>query len=98
MLPAAASLKKQGAGNGATTAFLISTPESGVDSIALTYVLLNPVITVARPAAAFATATAAGLSENLLNRNDEDEHVTADLRRNGDSRIVIDIVPPSIFI
>ena len=33
VLPAAASLKKQGANNGATTAFLISTPESGVDSI-----------------------------------------------------------------
>jgi uncharacterized membrane protein YraQ (UPF0718 family) len=31
VLPAAASLKKQGANNGATTAFLISTPESGVD-------------------------------------------------------------------
>jgi len=30
VLPAAASLKKQGANNGATTAFLISTPESGV--------------------------------------------------------------------
>lgn len=66
VLPAAASLKKQGANNGATTAFLISTPESGVDSIALTYALLDPVMTLARPAAAFVTATAAGLAENLL--------------------------------
>ena len=70
VLPAAASLKKQGANKGATTAFLISTPESGVDSVALTYALLDPVMTIARPAAAFATATAAGLSENLLGKED----------------------------
>ncbi|WP_246804120.1 permease [Desulfosarcina cetonica] len=37
VLPAAAALKKQGANNGAVTAFLISTPESGVDSISITY-------------------------------------------------------------
>lgn len=65
VLPAAASLKKQGANNGATTAFLISTPESGVDSMAITYALLDPVMTVARPVAAAATALAAGFAENL---------------------------------
>ncbi|MEJ2660921.1 MAG: permease, partial [Desulfobacteraceae bacterium] len=48
VLPAALSLKKQGANNGATTAFMISTPESGVDSIAITYALLDPIMTVAR--------------------------------------------------
>jgi hypothetical protein len=66
VLPAAASLKRQGANTGATTAFMISTPESGVDSITLSYALLDPVMTVARPAAAMATAVAAGLAENLL--------------------------------
>jgi len=60
------ALKKQGANNGATAAFLISTPESGVDSIAITYALLDPIMTVARPVVAFATAVAAGLTENLL--------------------------------
>jgi uncharacterized membrane protein YraQ (UPF0718 family) len=73
VLPAAASLKKQGANNGATTAFLISTPESGVDSIAITYALLDPIMTVARPVSAFITAVAAGISENLLHsQKDED--------------------------
>jgi uncharacterized membrane protein YraQ (UPF0718 family) len=72
-LPAAASLKRQGANNGATTAFLISTPESGVDSMAITYALLDPIMTVARPVAAFVTAVAAGISENLLQtQKDED--------------------------
>jgi uncharacterized membrane protein YraQ (UPF0718 family) len=79
VLPAAASLKKQGANKGATTAFLISTPESGVDSVALTYALLDPVMTIARPAAAFATATAAGLSENLLGKEDEESKAKPDL-------------------
>jgi hypothetical protein len=66
VLPAAAALKKQGANNGATAAFLISTPESGIDSIAVTYALLDPIMTVARPLAAFLTALAAGITENLL--------------------------------
>lgn len=66
VLPAAAALKKQGASNGATAAFLISTPESGVDSIAVSYALLDPILTLARPVAAFITAMVAGLGENLL--------------------------------
>jgi len=58
-------LKKQGANNGATTAFLISTPESGVDSISATYALLDPLMTIARPMAAFIGAMAAGIFENI---------------------------------
>ena len=79
VLPAAASLRKQGANKGATTAFLISTPESGVDSVALTYALLDPVMTVARPIAAFAGATAAGLSENFLTKGEEEIQAEPDL-------------------
>jgi len=66
VLPAALSLKKQGANNGAVSAFLISTPESGVDSIAATYALMDPVMTVARPVCAFAAAVSAGFAENAL--------------------------------
>jgi len=67
VLPAAASLKKQGANNGAVTAFLISTPESGVDSISITWALLDPLMTIARPVAAFLSAFCAGLAENFFN-------------------------------
>jgi hypothetical protein len=66
VLPAAAQLKKQGANNGATTAFLISTPESGVDSIAVSWALLDPLMTVARPVGAFLSAFVAGVLENVL--------------------------------
>ncbi len=66
VMPAAASLKKQGASNGATIAFLISTPESGIDSISITYALLDPIMTVARPVAAFCSAVAAGVTESIF--------------------------------
>jgi len=66
VLPAAAALRKQGANTGATTAFLISTPESGLDSIAVSYALLDPIMTAARPLAGLSAALAAGLAENLV--------------------------------
>ncbi|MGB5687065.1 MAG: SO_0444 family Cu/Zn efflux transporter [Candidatus Electrothrix sp.] len=66
VLPAAATLKKQGANNGAVTAFLISTPESGVDSISITWALLDPIMTIARPVSAFISAAVAGIAENLF--------------------------------
>ncbi len=65
VLPAAAGLRKQGASPGATTAFLIATPESGVDSISITYALLDPLITVIRPLVAFLTAVTAGTLVNF---------------------------------
>lgn len=67
VLPAAVSLKKQGANNGAAVAFLISTPESGVDSISISWALLDPIMTIARPVAAFLSAMVAGIFENLFN-------------------------------
>ncbi len=65
MVPAVAGLKKQGANNGACLAFLISSPETGVDAIALTYSLLGPLITVIRPITALVTAVVAGNAENF---------------------------------
>ncbi|MDW7710003.1 MAG: SO_0444 family Cu/Zn efflux transporter [Deferrisomatales bacterium] len=70
VLPAALSLRKKGATKGATVSFLVSTPETGVDSISLTYALMDPVMTVARPVAAFATAVAAGTAENVFGREE----------------------------
>lgn len=60
VLPAAAGIRQQGAGRGPTAAFLISTPETGVDSIAVTWALLDPVMAVVRPLSAFVTAMVTG--------------------------------------
>ncbi len=78
MLPAAASIRKQGANKGATAAFLVATPESGVDSISVTWALLDPFMTVIRPLAAFCTAMAAGISENLFFWNPQEQEVKVD--------------------
>jgi uncharacterized membrane protein YraQ (UPF0718 family) len=66
VVPVAAGLRKSGASRGATVSFLISTPETGVDSAAITWALLDPLMTLLRPVAAFFTATAAGLLVNRL--------------------------------
>jgi len=79
VLPAAVSLKKQGANSGATTAFLISTPESGVDSIAISYALLDPIMTIARPVSAFITAILAGITENLFHKRTKQDQGRPDL-------------------
>ena len=60
VIPVAASLRRHGAGGGATTAFLLSTPQTGVDSIFVTYSLLGPVFAVFRPLAAFVTGLFGG--------------------------------------
>ncbi|MBI3628185.1 MAG: permease, partial [Candidatus Rokubacteria bacterium] len=66
VLPTALGLARQGATRGATVSFLISTPETGIDSIALSYALMDPIITVFRPVAAFVTGVVAGIATNFL--------------------------------
>lgn len=73
VVPTAMSIRQQGASRGATSAFLISTPETGVDSIAITYALIDPLMTIYRPIAAFFTATFAGVLENLTSSGSSDE-------------------------
>ncbi len=64
VVPTAAGLRRQGASRGATASFLISTPETGVDSLSITYALLDPLMTLLRPLSAFITASCAGICIN----------------------------------
>jgi HflK protein len=66
VLPTALGLRRQGATEGATVAFLVATPETGIDSISLSYALTDPILTVFRPIAGVVTAIAAGLATNFL--------------------------------
>ena len=70
VLPAACALRSKGAGRGATVSFLISTPETGLDSIAVTWAMIGPVMAIARPMAALATAMTAGFFETLRDRHE----------------------------
>lgn len=61
VIPAAVALRRSGASKGATVSFLVSTPENGADSIAVSYALLGPFMTIVRPVAAIISAVLAGL-------------------------------------
>jgi uncharacterized membrane protein YraQ (UPF0718 family) len=74
VIPAAIELRKQGASKGASASFLVSVPETGVDSIAITWALLDPVMTIVRPISSFFTATLTGL---FINRLPEDVQPTS---------------------
>ena len=61
VIPAALGLRKAGASKPATASFLVSTPETGIDSISITYALMGPLMAVVRPVAALVSAISAGL-------------------------------------
>jgi len=60
VIPVSMSLHKHGAGKGSTISFLLSTPQTGVDSIFVTLSLLGPVFAIFRPIAAFLTGIIGG--------------------------------------
>ena len=60
VIPVATSLRRHGASRAATTAFLISTPQTGVDSILVTYSLLGGVFAIFRPVAALVSGVLGG--------------------------------------
>ena len=68
VVPTAVTLRKSGASKASTSAFLISTPESGVDSIAMTYALMDLPMTIIRPIAAFMSAFMAGMLHIFSNK------------------------------
>jgi len=69
VIPVAASLRRHGASRGATTSFLLSTPQTGVDSILVTLSLLGPLYAIYRPLAALITGVGGGIITDALERN-----------------------------
>lgn len=72
VVPTAVGLKKSGASNGAVVSFLISTPQTGVDSILATYSMMGMIMAVFRPIAAFFSGIIGGGIVNVVTRNDEE--------------------------
>jgi uncharacterized protein len=77
VIPVAASIRRHGASRAATTSFLLSTPQTGVDSIAITYALLGPIFALFRPIAALITGLIGGGLVQLFGEQDPEE-VSAD--------------------
>lgn len=72
VLPTAVSLRRQGASKGATTSFLIATPQTGVDSIAATYSLLGLPFAIIRPVAALVGAVFGGMAVGCASRKSDE--------------------------
>jgi uncharacterized membrane protein YraQ (UPF0718 family)/copper chaperone CopZ len=66
VIPVGASLRRHGASAGATTSFLISTPQTGVDSIMVTLSLLGPVFAIFRPIVSFVSGVFGGALVNAF--------------------------------
>ncbi|HEX9750677.1 MAG TPA: SO_0444 family Cu/Zn efflux transporter [candidate division Zixibacteria bacterium] len=73
VLPTALTMKRRGASRGSVVSFLVSTPETGVDSIAVTYALINPLMTILRPAAALVSALTTGLAVDRFSGSQQSE-------------------------
>jgi uncharacterized protein len=69
VIPVSVSLHKHGASKGSTIAFLLSTPQTGVDSILVTLSLLGPVFAIFRPVVALITGVVGGLFVDLFDNN-----------------------------
>ncbi len=66
VIPAALSLRRDGASRGATTSFLISTPETGVDSVLVTMGMLGWPVALVKVIAAFLAGLTGGVIVDAL--------------------------------
>lgn len=70
VIPTGAALYKNGASKGGTVSFLISTPQTGVDSILATFSLMGLPFAIVRPLAALVTGITGGLVTSLVTKNE----------------------------
>ena len=71
VIPTAMFLRKKKASKGAVLSFLISTPQTGVDSIIATYGMMGPIFAIFRPLAAFITGIIGGIAANFIDKDKE---------------------------
>ena len=89
VIPTGISFYKHGASKSSTVSFLISTPQTGVDSIFVTYSMLGLPFAIIRPIVAFIT----GLFGGLLTKKIDPEKAEVVLSNNDSS----DEIPKGLF-
>ncbi len=72
VIPLAASLRKHGASRSATASFLASTPQTGVDSLLITYALLGWVFAIFRMVMAFISGIICGTAVGAVSPKEEE--------------------------
>ena len=77
VIPVATELRRSGASAPATSSFLVATPETGVDSVSVSYAMLGPVFAIYRPITAVLSAIFTGLlvstTDNIKQQKDDNE-------------------------
>jgi uncharacterized protein len=82
VIPTGISFYKHGASKASTVSFLISTPQTGVDSIFVTYSMLGLPFAIIRPVVAFVTGLAGGLVTKKI--DPEKEETVPQVSENGE--------------
>lgn len=70
VIPTAISLRRDGASRGATVAFMVATPQTGVDSIIATYSMMGLPFAIMRPLVALVTAVAGGMVTTWFSKDE----------------------------
>jgi len=94
VIPVSMSLYKHGASKASAISFLLSTPQTGADSILVTLSLLGPLFAVFRPLAAFVTGIIGGVLVNVFGKKPDNKEYNSQkcmeecCRGNQDKKIV----------
>lgn len=83
VIPTGVSFYKNGASKGSAVSFLISTPQTGVDSIMVTWSLLGLPMAIIRPIIALVTGVFGGILTNRLEKKEKGEMVKPPINQNG---------------
>jgi hypothetical protein len=99
VIPTALGLRKAGASKGATTSFMISTPQTGVDSILVSAAFLGWPFALFKLAAAFITGVVGGVLVNRFTPAPKDQAVSGatDLDPVGRDRGLVGAVRYAVF-
>jgi uncharacterized protein len=68
VIPTAIGIRRAGASKASTASFMVATPETGVDSIGVTYALMGPIMAIVRPISAILSAITAGILVRLWDK------------------------------
>jgi uncharacterized protein len=87
VIPTGIGLLKRGASRAATVSFLISTPQTGVDSIAVTYGFFGWTFAIFRPVAAFLSGIIGGVAALFLAPNSKTDNHWLDYHVKGEDAL-----------
>jgi uncharacterized protein len=96
VIPAALGIKKQGAGDGAAIGFLISTPQTGIDSIMVSASMLGWPFAIFKLASAFVIGIVGGIWTYFSNSTNGDGIIEDDNSSQSEKRGIKDLFPFAI--